>query len=424
MKDLIKKSNGYEINSKTKYILGIQHVLAMFGATILVPSLTNMDPSIAIFTAGCGTLIFHFLTGGIVPVFIGSSFAFIGATALIYESYGVGATKFGIISAGIVYLLMSLIIRVVGTEKVKSFFPPIVNGPIIMLIGLRLSGTAIEMIGYHDGSIDLINALVAAVVIITMILVTVIGKSFFKLVPILIAIIVGYLFSFIIDLYTGSNLVNIQNIVNASWLGFSDNSLKTILTLPEINFEAVIALAPISVVVFMEHIGDMTTNGAVVGKNFFDKPGIHRTILADGVASLFAGLVGGPANTTYGENTGVLAVTKVYDPKILRIAAVYAIILSLVGKFGAVVANIPSPVMGGVSIIVFGMIASIGIRTLAESKLDFTHSRNLLIPSIIFVVGLGIDELSLFNMTTLSGLAIAAIIGIVLNKVLPNTDFI
>lgn len=410
-------------SSKVTYILALQHVLAMFGATVLVPQLTGMNSTVAIFTAGAGTLLFHFFTGGIVPVFLGSSFAFIGAITVIYNSYGIAATKFGIIAAGLVYLVISLIVKIYGVDKLKSYFPPIVTGPVIMLIGIRLSSVALDMIGYDFSSkkFDLINLLIATIVVITMIMVTIIAKSFFKLVPILIAVTIGYLISIIVDFFFNSHLVNLQNIVNAPWLSIQDKSVyETIRILPQFNLDAVFAIAPISIIVFMEHIGDITTNGAVVGKNFFKNPGIHRTILGDGMATIFAGILGGPANTTYGENTGVLAVTKVYDPKILRIAAIYAIILSFIGKFGAIVSNIPVPVMGGVSLILFGMIASIGVRTLIEARPDFSNSRNLIIASLIFVVGIGIEEVIIFNNLSMSGLAIAAFIGVILNKILPS----
>jgi uracil permease len=404
----------HKINGKTKYLLGLQHVLAMFGATVLVPFLTGLNPSIALLAAGGGTLLFHLCTKKIVPVFLGSSFAFIGAISLVLKQDGIGAVKAGVISAGFIYILMSIIIMVFGVEKVKSFFPPIVVGPIIMVIGLRMSPVALGMIGYNNGTFEPKGLIIAVVVVTTMVVISVLEKSFFRLVPILISVMVGYTLAVLFG------LVDFTPIANAKWIGFSDSALKDLTTMPVFSWTSVIAIAPIALVVFIEHIGDITTNGAVVGKNFFDEPGIHRTMLGDGIATLFAGLIGGPANTTYGENTGVLAVTKVYDPAVLRIAAVYAILLSFIGKFGAVLQTIPTPVMGGISIILFGMISSVGVRTLIEADLDFAHSRNLIIASLIFVLGIAISNVVLWGTISLSGLAVAAIVGVVLNKVLPK----
>lgn len=402
------------ISTKTKLVLGMQHVLAMFGATVLVPFLTGLNPSVALLTAGVGTLLFHLCTKGIVPVFLGSSFAFIGAISLVLKGEGIGAVKGGVISAGIVYILMSLVVKKFGVEKVKSFFPPIVVGPIIMVIGLRLSPTALNMAGYSNGHFDVKSLIVALLVVICMVTISVLEKSFFRLVPILISVIVGYVAAVLLG------MVDFAPLHMANWIGFSGEGLRDLLTLPHFTFTGVLAIAPIALVVFIEHIGDITTNGAVVGKDFFKNPGIHRTLLGDGVATIVAGFLGGPANTTYGENTGVLAVTKVYDPAILRIAACYAIVLSFIGKFGVILQTIPVPVMGGVSIILFGMIASVGVRTLIEANLDFSHSRNLIIASLIFVLGIAIDNIVVWKTVSLSGLAIAALVGVVLNKILPD----
>lgn len=403
-----------QIRKSTKYFLGFQHVLAMFGATVLVPYLTGLSPVVALFTAGVGTLIFHACTKNIVPVFVGSSFAFIGAIALVLQNDGIGAVKAGIIGAGLIYVLMSFVIKTFGVSKVQSFFPPIVIGPVIMVIGLRLSPVAIGMTGYANGVWDLESLCIALSVIATMVFVSVRENSFFKLMPILIAVAVGYALSIALG------KVDFSPIEKAPWLGFGQEAWHDITTWPEFSWNGIMAIAPIALVVFIEHIGDITTNGAVVGRNFFKNPGIHRTMLGDGLATLFAGFMGGPANTTYGENTGVLAVTKVYDPMVLRIAAVYAILLSFVGKFGAVLQTIPTPVMGGVSIILFGMIAAVGVRTLISAKLDFAHSRNLIIAALIFVLGIGIKEVRLYESVSLSGLAIAAFVGVVLHKILPK----
>ena len=403
-----------EITTKGKLILGLQHVLAMFGATVLVPFLTGMNPSIALLTAGIGTLLFHLCTKWIVPVFLGSSFAFIGAIGLVLKEGGIGAVKGGVIAAGLVYVVMSRLVKIYGVEKIKSYFPPVVVGPTIVVIGLRLSPTALSMAGYSNGHFDIKSLIVAGVVIISMIIISILGKSFFRLVPILISVILGYFTAMFLG------MVDFEPIRQAGWIGFSPDALHSLTALPEFTLTSILAIAPIALVVFIEHIGDITTNGAVVGKDFFSNPGISRTLLGDGIATIAAGFLGGPANTTYGENTGVLAVTKVYDPAILRIAACYAIALSFIGKFGVILQTIPAPVMGGISVILFGMIASVGMRTLIESQLDFSHSRNLIISSLILVLGIGIDNIVVWRTVSLSGLAIAAFTGIILNKIFPE----
>jgi uracil permease len=411
---LDKKTNEFNIGRKTKFILGAQHVLAMFGATVLVPALTGMNPSIALITAGIGTLIFHLCTKGIVPVFLGSSFAFIGALQMVLKTMGVASVKGGVICAGLVYLVMALLVKIYGADKIKSFFPPVVTGPIIMVIGLRLSPVAVSMAMYQDGVFNSKNFLVASIVVVSMIVISIMKHSFFRLVPILISVIIGYLVSLSLG------MVDLKAISSANWIGLSGDAIKILKTAPAFSWTAVLAIAPIALVTFIEHIGDITTNGAVVNKNFFEEPGVHRTLIGDGLATSIAGLLGGPSNTTYGENTGVLAVTKIYDPSVLRIAAVYAIVLGFLGKFGVMLQTIPAPVMGGISIILFGMIAAIGVRILVEAQLDFANSRNLLIAALIFVLGIAVNEIEVWGTVSLSGLSIAAVVGIVLNKILPQ----
>lgn len=397
-------------------ILGFQHVLAMFGATVLVPFLTGLDPSIALLSAGLGTLVFHFFSGWKVPVFLGSSFAFIGAIALVLKQNGLPSVKSGIVVAGLLYVIMAFLVKIFGVSRVKSYFPPIVTGPIIMVIGLRLSPVALSMIGYDKalGTFDQTSLIIASSVVLTMILVSIFSKGFFKLVPILISVIIGYCVAILFQ------RVDFTLVNQANWFGLTPNALENLKVMPNWDMTGIIAIAPIALVVFIEHIGDITTNGAVVGKDFFKDPGIHRTLLGDGIATALAGFLGGPANTTYSENTGVLAVTKVYNPGILRIAAIYAICISFIGKFGAMIQTIPTAVMGGVSLILFGMIASVGMRTLIEAKLDFAHSRNLIISALILVCGIAIDNVNIGSSLSLSGLAIAAIIGIALNKIFPE----
>ncbi len=417
-----------------KIILGLQHVLAMFGATVLVPFLTGLDPAIALLAAGVGTLLFHLCAQGKVPVFLGSSFAFIGAISMTlnpdhlepgalidianrdYYLANLANVKAGIIAAGLVYVLISGVIRLFGVDAVKRLFPPIVTGPIIMVIGLNLSPTAIDSAFYNEGVLDWRFILVSAVVVVTMITVSVFFKGFFKLVPILIAVLVGYIVSVILGVYDMSALSGVK------FFTLSDEYTRAkLFVAPNFNISSIMAIAPIALVVFIEHIGDITTNGAVVGKNFLEDPGVHRTMLGDGVATLFAGLIGGPANTTYSENTGVLAVTKVYDPSILRIAAVFAIVFSQIGPLAAFLRTIPGPVMGGVSIILFGMIASVGVRILINANLDFGHSRNLMISAVILVLGIGIGSAGIaIGTITISGLAIAAVCGVFINLILPE----
>lgn len=403
-----------KIKGKARYILGMQHVLAMFGATVLVPFLTGLNPSLALISAGVGTLIFHLCTKKIVPVFLGSSFAFIGALTLVLKEEGIGSIKGGVIAAGLIYVLMSYLVKVFGVKRVRSFFPPIVTGPIIMLIGLRMAPTALGMAGYANGKFDGKSLIVSVIVILVMVFITMMKKSFLRLIPILIAVVVGYIVA------ASMGMVNFELVEQAKWIGLSHEATKDLLTLPSMSLTGIIAIAPIALVVFIEHIGDITTNGAVVGKDFFKDPGIHRTLLGDGLATIAAGFIGGPANTTYGENTGVLAVTKVYDPAILRIAACYAIILGFIGKFGILLQTIPLPVMGGVSVILFGMIASVGVRTVVDARLDFSNSRNLTIASLIFVLGIAVDNIVIWKTVSVSGLALAALAGVVLNRVLPT----
>jgi len=423
------------ISVQKKVVLGLQHVLAMFGATVLVPLLTGLDPAIALLAAGGGTLIFHLCAQGKVPVFLGSSFAFIAAIATTLNPDGLpmdqllsaenseyyltnlSLVKGGIIAAGLVYVVLSFIIKLIGVERIQKLFPPIVTGPIIMVIGLNLSPVAINMAFYQGGGnpFDAKGAIVATIVIITMIVVSIFSKGFFKLVPILIAVIVGYIAAVVMGLH------NFAAFETAKFISFQDSYFtQKLLALPSFDLRGVVAIAPIAFVVFIEHIGEITTNGAVVGKDFMKDPGVHRTLLGDGLATAFAGLIGGPANTTYSENTGVLAVTKVYDPSILRFAAVFSIVFSLFGHLAALLRTIPTAVMGGISIILFGMIASVGVRILANAKLDFAHSRNLIIAALILVLGIGMSAGLPIGNVTLSGLSVAAVVGVIVNAILPQ----
>lgn len=405
-------------------LLGIQHVLAMFGATVLVPTLTGLNPSIALIAAGVGTLIFHLVTRGKVPVFLGSSFAFIAGLQSIIQNdpNNIPKAMGGVICAGALYLILALLVRIFGSDKIRSFFPPVVCGPIIVVIGLSTIPSVVTsaLVDSGDPSSPLPGQLwqrlvIAAVVVLTILIVGIFCKGFFKLVPILFGFIAGYIVSVIFQFTMNVPFIDFSVIANSDWIyTFSDYHL------PVFDLSAIITIAPVALVTFIEHIGDITTNGAVVGKDFFKDPGLHRTLLGDGLATMAAGVLGGPPNTTYGENTGVLAVTKNYNPFNLRVAAVVAILLGFFAKFGAVIRQMPGPVLGGVSIVLFGMIASIGIRLLGENKVDLSENRNLFIVSVLLVVGLGISITIPNTDVKISGLAIAAVLGVILNKVLPE----
>lgn len=415
-----------ERTKKQKLILGIQHTLAMFGATVLVPALTGLNTSITLFCAGLGTLLFHWVTKKKVPVFLGSSFAFMaGIMAIIGDSRmgdpdfmeKLASVKGALIIAGLVYVLFAGLIKIFGYEKVNKLLPPIVTGPIIIVIGLRLSGTAINSAFYYNGEFSLKSVLVTVVILTVVICVSIFAKGIFNLMPILFAIIAGYLVCLPLGFY------DFTAVREAHFLSFMDKDIVAqLLCIPQFKLDAILAIAPIALVTMIEHVGDITTNGAVVGKNFMVDPGVHRTILGDGLATALAGLLGGPANTTYGENTGVLAVTKVYDPSVIRIAAVFAMILGIFGKFGGFITSIPSPVTGGISIVLYGMISAVGVRILINSRLNFGNSRNLLVAAIILVLGIGCDSIPVYGAVTISGLALAAVVGIILAFILPEGD--
>lgn len=382
------------------FLLSLQHFVAMFGATVLVPLLTGLDPLVALFTAGAGTLLFHTITGGIVPVFLGSSFAFIAPVITVKEQMGdLAYATGGIFVAGLVYLLFALLVWLVGIEKVNRLFPPIVTGPMIVIIGLTLSPVAIQMASQ--------NWFVAMVVIATVILTSVLLKGFWSMIPVLFGVLVGYAVSLPLG------LVDLSAVQQSSWLSVPK------FMLPKFSWSAIATIAPVSIATVMEHIGDITTNGAVVGRNFFEKPGLHRTLIGDGLATSLAGLLGGPANTTYSENTGVLALTRVYDPRVLRGAAFLAMLVAFLSKFGAVLRTIPTPVIGGISLILFGMIASVGIRTLVNAQVDFSKPKNLLVASLILTVGIGGAALKVGHVE-FKGLSLAAMVGILANFLIPE----
>ena len=418
------------------FILGLQHIFAMFGATILVPILVNsyfgedvLHVQVTLICAGVGTLFFHLCSKFKVPAFLGSSFAFLGGFATIANldtgvfadmsnadklSYACG----GIVVAGLLYLILALIIRLAGVKKVMRFLPPVVTGPIIICIGLSLSGSAI-----NNAST---NWLLAFIALATIIVFNIWGKGMFKIIPILMGVVVSYAAALIFNALgmtnaDGSAILDFTNIASAAWVGVPEFSIC------KFNISAILVMAPIALASMMEHIGDMSAISATVGENFIEDPGLHRTLIGDGLATSLSALVGGPANTTYGENTGVLELSKVHDPKVIRIAALYAIILSFIPKMAEVIGSMPSAIIGGVSFMLYGMISAIGVRNVVENHVDFTKSRNLIIAGVIFVSALGFSNGLTFTVAgtdiTLTSLAIAAIAGILLNAILPGNDY-
>jgi uracil permease len=396
-----------------KTILSLQHLLAMFGATVLVPILTGFDPSLAIFCAGIGTLVFHLCTKGKVPVFLGSSFAFIPLVLAVKEAYNGDITyaQGGIVVAGLLYIIMSFLVKKIGVDKIRTYFPSQVTGAMIVVIGLNLIPTAFNMASQ--------NAIIAALTLTTAICVTKFGKGFLKQISILVAVVVGYCVSLSIGLVDTSVITNAPIVAMPNF------------TLPKFSLEAIVIVAPVVLAVFMEHIGDITTNGTIVGKDFIKDPGLNRTLLGDGLATLIAGFIGGPANTTYGENTAVLALTKNYDPSVLRRTAMFAIVLGCISKVGGFLQSIPVAVMGGISLMLFSMIAYIGAKTIRDNNKEFKLS-NMIIIATILIIGLGTSYLQskgivigipVTQTVKITGLSLAAIIGVALNRLLNNNDF-
>ena len=407
-------------------ILGLQHMFAMFGATVLVPILVQgyglpLSIQTTLFFAGIGTLFFHICSKMKVPAFLGSSFAFLGgfstvATLPAYDgldpetklAYALG----GVVVAGLLYLVLALIIKLVGVKKVMRFLPPVVTGPIIILIGLNLAPSAVS-----NASTCWWLAIVSIAIIVVA---NIWGKGMIKIIPILLGVVGSYIVALIATL-CGADLINFSAIEGAQAVGIQPFALA------KFDINAILVMAPIAIAAMMEHIGDMSAISATVGDNFIEDPGLHRTLVGDGLATAISGMFGGPANTTYGENTGVLVLSKVHDPRVIRLAAVYAIVLSFSPWFAAVINSIPAAIIGGVSFILYGMISAIGVRNVVENKVDLTNSRNLIIAAVILVCGLGFSGGLTFTIggttLTLTSLAIAAIAGIVLNAILPGKDY-
>lgn len=409
--------NARELGWGKTLLLGMQHTFAMFGATVLVPLLTGLSISTTLLMAGLGTLLFHLITKGKVPAFLGSSFAFLGGYAAVAPlidgkpntemlPYACG----GVIFAGLVYVVLAGLIKLFTVEKVMKFFPPVVTGPIIISIGLILAPSAIS-----NAKTDWTLALIALGSIIFF---NMWGKGMMKIVPILL----GILISFACAIFM--NKVDFGSVSSSNYLAMPS------ITFAKFDISAIITIMPIALATMMEHIGDISAIGATTGKNYIVNPGLHRTLLGDGLATVMASMFGGPANTTYGENTGVLALTKVYDPLVIRIAACFAIILSFIPKFAGIIEAIPTAIIGGVSLILYGMISAIGIRNLVENQVNFKNTRNTIITALILVCALGFNNIGGITFTissvkiNLSGLAIASIVGIIANWVLPNKDYV
>lgn len=435
-KDIIKDASVLGIPKML--LLGLQHMFAMFGATILVPILVNsyfgskgqvLSVQVTLFCAGLGTLFFHLCSKFKVPAFLGSSFAFLGGFASIASldsgifqnmpdseklQYACG----GILVAGLLYLVLALIIKLVGVKRVMRFLPPVVTGPIIVCIGLSLAPSAVS-----NASTNWLIALVALAVIIIF---NIWGKGMFKIIPILLGVVISYLFALCLHFMgftnpDGSAILNFAGLASAAPIGLPP------FQLPKFNLTAILIMAPIAIATMMEHIGDMSAISATVGENFLEDPGLHRTLIGDGIATSLSALIGGPANTTYGENTGVLELSRVHDPKVVRLAAVYAVILSFFPAVSELIGSMPASIIGGVSFILYGMISAIGVRNVVENHVDFTKSRNLIIAGVILVCGLGFTNGLTFTIAgttiTLTSLAIAAIAGILLNLILPGNDY-
>ena len=414
-------------------VLGVQHLFAMFGATVLVPALTGLNVSTTLLFAGLGTLLFHLITGRKVPAFLGSSFAFLGGYAAIAPMLADGSANtemlpyacFGVVVAGLVYLVLAGFFKAFGAGKVMRYFPPIVTGPIIICIGLSLAGSAINNCRT--------NWLIALVAILVVVICNIWGRGMVQIVPILLGVVASYLFALIVDPSARANVA--AAVASAKWFGIPVIWENTVFSIFSKDYDAgllltsVITIAPIALAAIVEHIGDMCAISSTVGKNFVADPGLHRTLVGDGLATAVAALFGAPANTTYGENTGVLALSKVYDPKVVRLAALFAIILSFCPKFAALIVAMPAATMGGVSLVLYGMISAVGVRNVVENQVDFTKSRNVLIAAMILGLAVGVSYngaivIPLGKVTiNMSGLAVAALVGIFMNAILPGKDY-
>ena len=422
-----------ELGTGRMLLLGFQHMFAMFGATVLVPILTGLDVSTTLLFAGLGTLLFHLITGGVVPAFLGSSFAFLGGYATIAPLLDGNTPNkemlpyacFGVACAGLVYVVLSLLFKAFGAKKVMRFFPPIVTGPIIIAIGLNLSSSAINNCSQ--------NWWIALAAIVIIVAANIWGKGMVKIIPILLGVIGSYLLAVIVDADVRNNVV--QNVANAKWFAlpiYKDETVFGLFMNGNVDsgklLTAVITIVPLSLATMVEHIGDISAISSTCNRNYIENPGLHRTLMGDGLATTLAALFGAPANTTYGENTGVLGLSKIYDPRVIRIAAVLAMLFSFSPKFAAIISSMPGGTIGGVSLVLYGMISAVGVRNVVENKVDFTKSRNVLVAALILVLSIGISYSSAGALAlgpiSLSGLAVGSIVGIVLNAIMPGKDYV
>lgn len=421
-----------QLGATKMLVLGLQHMFAMFGATVLVPLITGLDISTTLLMAGLGTLLFHLFTKFQVPAFLGSSFAFLGGYATVAPMLEDGSANkamlpyacLGVACAGLLYLVLAAVIKVVGIKKVMKLFPPVVTGPIIIAIGLGLAPSAISNCAK--------NWTLAIITLLLVIVVNVFAKGMLKIVPILVSIVGSYVLAMVIGNGFGveSFAIDFTQVKEAAWIGFPIEWSSTVfggVKDTSLAISAIVAIMPIALATMMEHIGDMSAISATCGKNYIANPGLHRSLMGDGLATTMSALFGGPANTTYGENTGVLALSKVYDPRVVRIAAYFAIVFSFCPKFAAIIYSVPASIVGGISFVLYGMISAVGVRNVVEAQVDFSKSRNTIVAAVILVLALGLTGGATFAIggmsVTITGLAMAAIAGILLNVILPGQDY-
>jgi len=405
--------------SGRQLVLGIQMLFVAFGALVLVPLLTGLDPSIALFTAGAGTLLFHALTGGQVPIFLASSFAFIAPISFAMKQFGAGATLGALFCTGLVYLLFSAMARVGGRGLLNRYLPPIVTGPVIMVIGLKLAPVAVGMTRSFSaaGPADGRAVFIAACSLLTAVAAVMYGRKLLSLIPVLCGIVTGYGISLLMK------VVDFTPVREAAWfqVPWTAALANGTFARPTFDLAAILYMLPVALAPAIEHVGDILAISSVTGKDYLKEPGLHRTLLGDGLATSLAGLLGGPPNTTYSEVTGAVALTKATDPVLMRIAAGAAMVLAFAGKLGAILRTIPAPVMGGIMLLLFGMIAAIGVNSLVKARVDMSRSRNLVIASVILTAGIG-DMTVTCGRFCLGGIGLAGLVGVILNLVLPGTN--
>ena len=391
----------HSLSPLRRTVVGVQFMFVAFGSTVLVPLLTGLDPAVALLAAGLGTLLFHAVTGGKVPIYLGSSFAFIAPIIKATELFGLGGMFCGLVSVGLVYMLMSLLVKTFGIDLIKKLFPPVVIGPVIILIGLSLAGAGVNMAQE--------NWILAIVSLAVAVAASIWGKGMIKLIPVVFGALAGY----VVALIFFRDTMDFSVVGNASWFAFPK------LAKMSFSWQAILFMAPVAIAPIIEHVGDMYAIGSIAGKDFVKDPGLHRTMLGDGLSCVLAAFLGGAPITTYSEVTGAVSLTKVTDPSVLRIAAVSAVVLSVIGKVGAVIQTIPSAVLGGIMLLIFGSIASVGISNMIQAKIDMGSTRNLIIVSLILTIGIGGAFISVGSFT-LSGIGLASLVGVILNLILPE----